>query len=323
MIYEPQIPFNVQLSLVTSFVNAIARLAVDYVRQQNQPWEYYVGIGFGGAALSTGIPGANAIMYAAGAGTVKLFFETSPGAAHAEIFLDGVSDANLDLSDEIIDTLEWVINIPDDGQYHSISVLNLGSIDVEEPTDWLSILAIEFVDTLFADKEYVPVATVIHSFTIKDAKTIGTARVKNTQSVAVYHVLGTLTLADLTAYHNALANAIDDVTDGYIINTDMTINPTFPTGLKGAAAAGSDVQEGGNLSFLTTSGYSDAIRVPAFKASLFGADGQSIPVEGVALMEALRDLLLGDVADPLDITASTPDGIEYVSLTTAKKSFRK
>lgn len=322
MIYAPQIPFNVQLSIVTAFVNAIARLAVDYVRQQNQPWEYYLGIGLGGAALTTGIPGANAIMYAAGTG-VKLFLETSPGATQAEIFLDGISEANLDLNDEIIDTIEHLVNLPNDGQYHSISILNIGTaVDVEDPTDWLAILGIELIDAIFAEREFIPMAVVIHSFTIKDAKTLATARVKNRQSVAVYHPLGTYTMAEINGYHNALAEAIDNVTDGQIIATHITIQPTFPTGLKVSPVAGSDVQEGGNLSFQMESGYSEGIRIPAIAQAVLGTDGVSIDLED-AQVDALKDLLLGDIADPLDITASDPNGILLTALTSGAKSFRK
>jgi hypothetical protein len=321
MIYEPQPFFNVQAAVTASFINALARAAVDYVRGQGQPWAYYLGYGFGGAALATGIPGAQAILYAIGSGTVKIFFETSPGAATAKIYLDGIEQGDLDLDDEIIDLVEYVINLPNDGQYHDISILNLGSISVDDPTDFLSILAIETVDASLASKETVGVATAVISATIKDAKLTSNGRVKNTQSAPMYLDITGMTIAEIIGYHDAYVAAVDDTTDGVVIGSAVTLNPALPGGIKTDPVAGSDVQEGGLLSFLLTTGYSESIRIPAFKQSLFGADGQSIANEGV--VAALTDLLLGEVADPLDHSASDRNGIAFASFVSGKKSFRK
>jgi len=191
MIYQPQPYFNVQASIFSAIVNALARFAADYVRGQNQPWAYYLGYGFGGAALATGIPGANAYLYAIGAGTVKIFFEKSPGAAVAEIFLDGVSQGNLDLNDEIIDIIDFVLNIPNDGQYHELSILNLGSAIPEDATDWLSILALETGNTFLAGREAIVAPVVVVSVTVKDAKTTSNKRVSYGNSTTSTPTLGT------------------------------------------------------------------------------------------------------------------------------------
>lgn len=322
MIYQPQPYFNVQASLLSALVNAIARFAADYVRGQNQPWTYYLGYGFGGAALATGIPGANAYMYAIGAGTLKIFFEKSPGAAQAEIFLDGVSQGNLDLNDEIIDIIEFVLNIPNDGQYHEVSILNLGSLVPEDATDFLSILAIETANQFLAQKEVLVAPVVVVSVTVKDAKTVSKKRVKNTATAKAYVPLGTMTLADIIGWHDAFCDAVDGVSDGQIVDSAVTIKPTLPAGLKTAPVAGSDVQEGGNLVFaLTESNYTDGIWIPAYAPALFSADGQNIPNTGNTAN--LTGLLIGDAPDPADNAASNEFAITYSAFDSGAKAFRK
>lgn len=321
VIYEPQLLFNVQAALTQSFISAIGRLAADYVRGQNQPWQYYLGYGFGGAALATGIPGANAILYVIGSGTLRIAFEKSPGAAEARIFLDGVAEGDLDLSDEAIAVFDYFVNIPNDGQYHSVSVLNLGTIELEGATDWLSILAIEATTAAFAPKEATPMAVFVISATIQDAKTTGSARVRNRQSAPVYLPQGALTLAQVNTWHDAYITALDGLTGGTILSSSIILTPTLPAGLKGTPEAGSDVQEGGLFSFDLGNGYSEGIRVPGLKAALFGADGQSIPVTGVTAVEDWIALLTGvTIAGQ---AASDRNGIAFTDLITAKKSFRK
>lgn len=324
MIYQPQPFFNVYAALGQGVLAALARLAADYVTGQGKPWAYYLGYGFGGSALATGIPGANAILYVVGTGALKLFFEQSPGAADVRIFLDGVESAELQLNGAVVDVIEYALSIPNDGVEHAIMLLNLGTPgSVPDPTDWLSILAIEAANSIQLEpKEFLPMPVVLISATIKDAKTTSNARVKNTQSVAVFVDQGTQTIADLTEWHDKYLLYVDGVTDGLIIGSEMTFFPALPSGMKSAPVAGSDVQEGGLLSFsLTGSQYKDSIRVPAWKQSLFGADGQSIANSGATAL--LTGLLLGTASAPADFAATDRNAIAYLAFLAGRKSFRK
>jgi len=164
-------------------------------------------------------------------------------------------------------------------------------------------------------------AVVLHSLTIQDAKLTSTGRVKNRQNVAVYVPLGSQTIADLTAWNAAYAEAVDNVTEGEIVATNITLFPDLPGGIKSSPVAGSDVQEGGLITFdLTGSDYTDAVRIPAYLQSLFAADGQSIPDSGAT--NALVDLLLG-VDGVIDTAASNRFEVVYLGYSTGKKSFRK
>lgn len=164
-------------------------------------------------------------------------------------------------------------------------------------------------------------SVVLHSLTLQDAKLTSTGRVKNRQNVAVYVPLGAQTIADLTAWSAAFAEAVDNVTEAEIVGVNITLFPDLPGGLKSSPVAGSDVQEGGLITFdLTGSDYTDAVRIPAYLGSLFAADGQTIPDSGAT--NALVDLLIG-VDGVIDTAASNRFEVEYLGYLTGKKSFRK
>lgn len=164
-------------------------------------------------------------------------------------------------------------------------------------------------------------ATVLHSFTIKDAKSKGGGRLRNTQSVAWRHTLGAATLAQLTAYNLAAQAVLDDVTEGQIMAATITVENALLVGRKLAPLADSDVQEGGALAFnLTGMPFTDSVRIPAYLQSLVGLDGRTIDdVGATGLMVAF--LLNGDPAAAF--AATNQYGIPYLSFNSGGKSFRK
>lgn len=322
MLYQPQPFFNVQAAVGQSLIAAISRAAVDYIVGEGKPWAFYVGYGVGGAALATGIEGARATLYAGGALSLKLYFEKSPGAADIAIFLDGVAEANLSLDDDIVQVLEHVLNIPDDGLNHSIAILNMGTnpLSLNPVTDWLSILGVEY-DGFIAAKEYVVADLFLVSCTIRDAKTLSTARKRNKMPVSFFFPVGALTLAQITAVHDAVLAAVDGVTGGVIESSSISLFPELPAGLKANPEAASDVQEGALLSFdLTNSNYVDSVFIPAVKQSLVGADGQSIDIADALITALMAELtVVGTATSP----ASNRFGVTYNDLAAAEKTFRK
>lgn len=163
-------------------------------------------------------------------------------------------------------------------------------------------------------------ARVLISATIRDAKTLATARVRNKQVSSEFINDTAMTLADITAHHDEFIQKLDDVTDGVIESSSITIYPALPAGLKASPVAGSDVQEGASLSFAVTgSNYSEAFRVPAIKSTLLGADGQSVPNAGD--MATFITFLTGGgtSAHP----AVDKAGVDIAAFIAGKKSFRK
>lgn len=273
MIFEPIAVFNVQAAVITAFVSVIIRAAVDLIRGQGREWEYYVGYGFGGGALTTGIPGAQAVLYAIGAGTVKLFFEKSPGAAQARIFLDGVAEGDIDLDDEIIDTLEFLVNIPNDGQKHSLAILNLGTLELDNPTDWLALLAVETAGaTLLEPRRLIDMPYFTVAVRVKDAE-------ESTKEATIpLNVPNDLTVAEIQTWLDAVLPEIDALTEGQITEATLTMPLTLVGGLKGAPTAGAFNERGGLITFDTDGPRAASIRIPAMNKTIM--PGDTFPLTG-------------------------------------------
>lgn len=326
MIYQPSPNlFNVYLALGQTALAVLVRFAADYTQRKNEPWAYYVGYGLSSAAMAGGIK--NSALQIVGLATavdaaVRIFFEESPGAAEVEIFLDGVSQAVLDLNG-VGAVIDLIVNLPNDGMNHTIDIVNLGSaIGVSNPTDWLSVLQIETTSTELIEQGVVPMSNFIISFRIQDAKSAATSRVRNVQSASFFVPASTYTLADITAYHNALAAAVDAVSEGVIIDSSIQLSPTLPAGLKSSAVANSDVQEGGLIGYsVNGSNYRHSIRIPAFVSAKFVGAALNLTDSDVV---ALEELLNGTTqTNGKAIKASDQYSNEIVAAIAGSKSFRK
>lgn len=311
MIFEPIAVFNVQAALTTAFVSVLIRAAVDLIRGQGREWEYYLGYGFGGGALTTGIPGAQAVMYAAGAGTVKLFFESSPGAAQARIFLDGVAEGDIDLDDEIIDTLEFLVNIPNDGQTHSLAILNLGTLELDNPTDWLALLAVETAGaTLLEPRRLIEMPYLTVAVRIKDAE-------ESTKEATIpLNVPDTATVAEVQTWFDAVAEEIDNLTEGQITEASLTLPLTLPGGLKGAPVAGAFNERGGLITFDTDGPRAASIRIPAILKTIM--PGDTFPLTGAVALFVTRM-----TTTTLTIRPRTEQDYQYTAGRKGSKSLRK
>ena len=315
MIYEPQPYFNVQLALGEAFIAALARAAVDYVIGQNKPWAYYLGYGFGGAALATGIPNANAILYVIGSGTVKLAFEKSPGAAEARLFLDGVAEADLDLSDEAISLAEYLFNIPDDGLQHTISVLNLGTNAIHAgPTDWLAILQIETsLNSQPKEKEPVSMAYDTIVFRYKDAEA------DTKESSVPVNIPSGATVAQIQTYVDSIGPLIDTLTQSLCTGVSVTLNLTIPAALKDSVVAGALNERGGLITFDTSGPRAASFRIPAIDRTLMPGSEFSLEDNDVAnLITALTT-----ATTAASIRPRTEQDYNYVTARKGSKSLRK
>lgn len=315
MIYEPQPFFNVYEALGGSLIAALARLATDYVIGDLKPWQYYLGYGFGGAALATGIPDANAILYVIGAGTVKIFFETSPGAAEARVFLDGVQDADLDLSDEVVDIVEHVLNIPDDGLQHAIMVYNLGTnVAHESPTNWLSILGIETtLDSNPREKDPIAMAYNVVTFRMQDAEANTTDA-----TVPVYLPTG-FTLAQIQAWVDAFIAQLDAATASMISEVTVALQLTLAGGIKTEPEAGAYNERGGLITFATSGPRASSFRIPAIKTSIMPGDSFSLANTTIAAL--VTSLTTATTA--ANIRPRTEQDYQFVTARKGSKSQRK
>ena len=313
MIYAPQEVFNVRLAIARSLFAAITRFAVDYIIGENEDWSFYLGYGLGGAALATGIVDANAVMYVAGQGIVKLFFEKSPGAATVRLMLDGVLAADLDLSDELVDVTEHILNIPDDGLAHAILLVNLGTaVGIANPTNWLSLLAIEAPETITIQEKQTVMANTV-AFRIQDSESNSPL-----QTTPIALPSGK-TLAEYQTWIDAAAAELDAITDGQIVSIEMTLSMTIPAGLKSAPVAASSNERGGLITFNTSGTRAESVRIPAISRTIMS--GEEFSLEDVAIDALIDRLTTATTAGT--IRPVTPYGYNFVSARKGTKSFRK
>lgn len=326
MIFQPDpFRFNAFRVFGQSAVYILLRLAADYSRGSNKQWAYYAGYGLSSAAIAGGIPGSALTFTTIALGAealVRVFLEESPGAAEVEIFLDGATQAVVDLN-AVEGVLQYVLNIPNDGEQHTIALANLGtSAAVAGATDWLSLLQVETENADLVEIGATAVSTFIISATIQDAKASGSARVRNTQVASIHVPIGSLTLGDIEAYHDAYIQALDDVTEGVITGSNVTLNFDLPAGIKSSAVADSDVQEGVLMTFsMNGTTYKESLRVPAVVAAKLTGTALNT---GDTDVSAFADLLTGTTqTNGKTIAASNRFGNAFTALLGGSKSFRK
>jgi hypothetical protein len=313
LIYEPQLFFNVQLAIGLAFFSAIERAVADYIIGEGKEWSYYLGYGFGGAALATGIQGAQATMYVIGAGTVKIFLEQAPGAAIAGVFLDGVQDANLNLDDELIDIVEHVLNIPDDGLQHTIMLYNFGTDpdSTNNPDNWLSILGIETTGVSLEEAIEMTYNTIVFRLNDAEADT-------DEDSLPVRVPTG-FTLAQYQTFADAIAAEIDATTESVISEINITLALTIPGGVKTDPDDGALNERGGLITFDTSGPRADSVRIPAIKRDIM--PGKTFSLSDTDIAALITRLTTATTA--ANIRPKTTQDYNFVTARKGSKSMRK
>ena len=125
------------------------------------------------------------------------------------------------------------------------------------------------------------------------------------------------TLAHYTAYMEAAAAVLDDVTGSQIMRAQLVLDLTLPGGLKSAPVAAA-LNERGGLWVMTTSGpYGDSFRVPAILTSIM--PGDSFDIASGAADTFSNFLIAGDGV----VITKTRNAFDYLARVTGKKSFRR
>lgn len=158
-------------------------------------------------------------------------------------------------------------------------------------------------------------ALALISVTIQDAD-------GDESTALMYGDTGVLTLANLIEVAQDYATSVDGITDGKIVDLNLTIKPDLPAGLQASAVAYSETQKGALFSFnLNGTSYTDSIRIPAFTESYFVGDNVDTTIGAVSSF--LNNMLTGFVTAGGTFTPSNRYGFDIVSLAKAVKSFRK
>lgn len=321
MIYDPRPVFDIRLAIFAGLYRAAVKAAQDFIAQENKPWEYYLGMAFGGTALATGGIGAVATIYAVGESVDLLLFH-SPDGSSVDLFLDGVLHSTVDL---FVDTSpDWFtksITGLTPGILHRIDIVNNVNTNPAKtsPINWLGIGTV----TVNGEGAYIQERSGIMSlYNISYSILDGDGDV---DTVAVKVIAASHTIAQVQEAAQDLAALIDPIIDGKITGIAITLEASLPGGLKASPVAGSENQRGALFSFnLDGSPYRYSVRLPAFKESLFA--GKSVDVEDAdvdAFVDAMTGGIAVDAGGGATVEPANPFEFELASLANAVKSFRK
>lgn len=109
-----------------------------------------------------------------------------------------------------------------------------------------------------------------------------------------------VTLNDLLAWMRVTAGYFDSITDAKVISITAQLNVSLPLGLKGAAVAGSNVEETGLLSFGLNGldGRSYGQDIPAIKQSILS--GKTINQAATEMVTWLNRMVTGSTITPCE-----------------------
>lgn len=320
MIYAPREVFDLRLAILQGIYRAIISAAVDFVAEDNKPWEYYVGVGFGGTAAATGIPGAAATLYVVGEGVDVLFFH-SPDGSSVDLFLDGVLAETVDTYLGTPDWLTFSMIGLSPNVLHRLDIVNRvnDNEDKTSPINWLAIGDIEvFGDGAYARKSNNVALTNI-SYSLLDSD-------GDTDTFAIKVLSASHTMAQLVEAAQDFAVKLDAVTGSKITDIAVTVSASLPGGLKSSPDSTIENQKGATLSLtLDGSPYRDSLRIPGVKPALF--TGKELIVTGGGAGQNLVSMLTDGIEVTADSGATVEPAnrfeLEYAALASAVKSFRK
>ena len=158
-------------------------------------------------------------------------------------------------------------------------------------------------------------ATYLISYSILDGK-------GKTGSLPIRIPAGALTIAQVQAYAQDLAEFVDNVSSGQITGISVTLSADLPGGLKTSPGEYCDIEEGGLFTFANGTPYVDSPRVPAFLETLFTGENIDLTPNDPADLFA-KALYNGITEGANTIVASDKYENEYTGLVKATKSFRK
>lgn len=108
--------------------------------------------------------------------------------------------------------------------------------------------------------------TILYSITDEKAK-VSTTEVKLPSATA---------FADVEIFAAQMAALIDTVIEGYISRIGIVYQVALPGGIKSAANANSDVEEGARFQFRTVNGFFSGLRLATFSEALIVAGSKDV-----------------------------------------------
>ena len=265
MIYAPAEVYDLRLALASGLFAAASAATEDFLAEANKPWAYYLGVGIGGAAGATGIPGASATLFVIGSSVDALFFH-SPDGSLVDVYLDGILRETIATYASTPAFLTYSLALVP-GLQHRIDFVNGAAAPGNTSgISWMALDSVESVDGAIAPKGHTSVANIAFSYSILDAD-------GHSKSVAFQAPYVAQSLVELQTAAQGLATDIDACIDGVITQITVAIATALPGGIKSSAVANCDIEHGALLTFIASgTPYVWSAFIPTWKNTLFAAD---------------------------------------------------
>lgn len=326
IIYQPQEVFNVRNAVGGAIQSAALRAAVEFVAGTNKPWSYYLGIGFGTAALATGIPGAAATIYVIG-DTLDFYVFKSPSGSELRLFLNGVQQTTIDT---FALTTAWELVqgiVLGSGQRNELTFVNYAASTASGATGipWLAIndITVNGSNAFAEPARGENMVYDIVSFSVRDGEESSPPA-----SFPIYIPTG-FSVATLQAFANMAAVRLDRVSGGRIISAQVTLGLNLPTAsatpgateIKNAPTANIMNERGGLISFDTAGPRNESIWIPAMNTTIMpGSVFNLTQTDVAALVTLFRD---GVTANSEAVRPVSPHNYQFTAALSTRKSLRR
>lgn len=155
------------------------------------------------------------------------------------------------------------------------------------------------------------------SYTIADEKGVS--------STTFLSLPDTFSLANTLEFAQDMALLIDAIVNGKITHIGACYQVTLPGGLKAAAVANSDVEEGARFSFATSGGHFTRMRLPTFKETLLSPASKDVNLTD-ADVAAFVNAMISGIAEPAPAQTLIPcdsRAEDITAISTARELFVK
>lgn len=300
----------------------------DFIRQENQPWTYYVGYGASQAvAVATGENGAAARFYTV-ARFVDLTVLKAPEGGLVNVLINGALWGTLDLFNPVPEWAQIAIELAPELWNQMANVeLNVSANPAATGgfNTWFALGDVSARDsgggtTQLEDWQSQGGTMAdynIISFSLKDSESDG-----GTTTVPVYMPQGK-TIAQYEAYANAFAPKLDAVSGAQVLGASLTVNLTLnpSPALKGSPVAGSYNERGGLITFDTDGPRADSFRIPAILPALMSGASFSLANADIAALITL--LTVEQSLGGTTMRALSSNGYTLTAARRAAKSVRR
>lgn len=117
------------------------------------------------------------------------------------------------------------------------------------------------------------------------------------------------------------AAMVDDLITGRIVDAGISLGVALGGGLKQAALAGSDVEEGGYFGFETAGGAMTGFTLPTFDETFILATSDNIDVLDPTVDTFVQRIRAGQTAGLTNVSPSDNRGDDITELRTAREAF--